>query len=233
MRRLALLALALALAAPAPAAQVRPQPGAGDPRIQVVDYDPSQVIQIQAAPGYQVTLEFGSDEQIQNVAVGDSGAWQVSANRTGGHIFLKPLQPIATNMTVVTSQRVYAFELVPLPGPSPDMAYWIRFRYPGAAGAPQSASAELIVEGRYRLSGEASLRPSRISDDGQHTYIEFPRDAAIPAIYAVDERGSESLVNGMMRDDLYVIDSVVQRLVFRIDQHVAHATRLPQQRMAR
>jgi len=232
VKRLALLALALAAAAPA-AAQVRPQPGAGDPRIQVVDYDPAQVIQIQAAPGYQVTLEFGSDEQIENVAVGDSGAWQVSANRAGGHIFLKPLQPIATNMTVVTSQRVYAFELVPLPGPSPDMAYWIRFRYPGAAGTQQSASAELIVEGRYRLSGEASLRPSRISDDGQHTYIEFPRDAAIPAIYAVDERGSESLVNGMMRDDLYVIDSVVPRLVFRIDQHVAHATRLQQQRMAR
>ena len=232
MRRLALLAFALAAAAPA-AAQVRPQPGAGDPRIQVVDYDPAQVIQIQAAPGYQVTLEFGSDEQIENVAVGDSGAWQVSANRAGGHIFLKPLQPIATNMTVVTSQRVYAFELVPLPGPSPDMAYWVRFRYPGAAGPQQSASAELIVEGRYRLSGESSLRPSRISDDGQHTYIEFPRDAAIPAIYAVDERGSESLVNGMMRDDLYVIDSVVQRLVFRIDQHVAHATRLQQQRMAR
>ena len=232
MRRLVLLALALAAAAPA-AAQIRPQPGAGDPRIQVIDYDPNQVIQIQAAPGYQVTLEFGSDEQIQNVAVGDSGAWQVSANRTGGHIFLKPLQPIATNMTVVTSQRVYAFELVPLSGPSPDMAYWVRFRYPGAAGAQQSASAELIVEGRYRLSGDASLRPSRISDDGQHTYIEFPRDAAIPAIYAVDERGTESLVNGMMRDDVYVIDAVVQRLVFRIDQHVAHATRLQQQRLAR
>jgi len=215
------------------AAQIRPQPGAGDPRIQVIDYDPNQVIQIQAAPGYQVTLEFGSDEQIENVAVGDSGAWQVSANRSGGHIFLKPLQPIATNMTVVTSQRVYAFELVPLPGPSPDMAYWVRFRYPAATTRQQSATAELVLEGRYRLSGEASLRPSRMSDDGEHTYIQFPRDAAIPAIYAVDERGTESLVNGMMRDDVYVIDAVVQRLVFRIDQHVAHATRLQQQRLAR
>ena len=232
MRCPALLALALAAATPA-AAQIRPQPGAGDPRIHVIDYDPNQVIEIQAAPGYQVTLEFGSDEQIENVAVGDSGAWQVSANRAGGHIFLKPLQPIATNMTVVTSQRVYAFELVPLSGPSLDMAYWVRFRYPGAARAQYSASAELILEGRYRLSGEASLRPSRISDDGLQTFVQFPRDAAIPAIYAVDERGNESLVNGMMRDDLYVIDAVVPRLVFRIDQHVARATRLQQQQTAR
>ena len=33
----------------------------------------------------------------------------------------------------------------------------------------------------------------------------------------------------MMRDDLFVIDSVVPRLVFRIDQHVARATRLAPQ----
>lgn len=235
MRRALFLGLALCAATPA-LAQVRPVPmaGGGDPRIQTVDYDANQVVQIQAAPGYQVTLHFGADEVIENVAVGDSAAWQVSANRNGGHLYLKPLQGVPTNMTVVTNVRIYAFDLVPLPGPSPDMAYTVRFNYPSGAGGPQqTATAELIVEGRYRLSGEQSLRPSRISDDGQHTYIEFPREAAIPAIYAVDERGNESLVNGMMRDDLYVIDAVVPRLIFRIDQHVARATRLQQERTAR
>lgn len=232
MRRVLAPVLALCAAMPA-AAQVHPTPGAGDPRIQTVDYDASQIVQIQAAPGYQVTLQFGADETIENVAVGDSTAWQVSANRNGAQLYLKPLQPVPTNMTVVTSVRIYLFDLVPLPGPTADMAYTIRFNYPSAASPQQSAEAELIVEGRYRLSGERTLRPSRISDDGQHTYIEFPRDAAIPAIYAVDERGNESLVNGMMRDDLFVIDAVVPRLVFRIDQHVAQATRLQQQRTAR
>jgi type IV secretion system protein VirB9 len=224
------LLLALALAAAPVSAQIRPQPGAGDPRIQSVEYDANQVVQIQAAPGYQVTLELGSDEQIENVAVGDSGAWQVTANRNGDRLFVKPVQSgVTTNMTVVTNVRIYAFELVPLFGPSPDMAYTIRFRYPATDAASASAEAEQIIEGRYRLSGERTLRPSRISDDGRHTYIEFPRDQAIPAIYAVDDRGQESLVNGMMRDDLFVIDSVVPRLVFRIDQHVARATRVAPQ----
>lgn len=232
MRRAALIALALCVATPA-MAQVRPVAGSGDPRLQTIDYDANQVVQIQAAAGYQVTLQFGADEVIENVAVGDSAAWQVSANRNGGHLYIKPLQMVPTNMTVVTNVRVYAFDLVPLSGPTPDMAYTVRFNYPAAAGPLQSATAELVVEGRYRLSGEQSLRPSRISDDGQHTYIEFPREAAIPAVYAVDERGNESLVNGMMRDDLYVIDAVVPRLIFRIDQHVARATRLQQERTAR
>ena len=233
MRRAFVLGLTLWATGPA-LAQVRPMSGVGDPRIQSVNYDANQIVQIQAAPGYQVTLQFAADELIENVAVGDSSAWQVSANRNGGNLYLKPLQAIPTNMTVITNVRTYLFDLVPLPGPTPDMAYTVRFTYPSAGPGPlQSAEAELIVVGRYRLSGEHSLRPSRISDDGQHTYVEFPRDAAIPAIYSVDERGRESLVNGMMRDDLFVIDEVVPRLVFRIDQHTAQATRLQHERTAR
>jgi type IV secretion system protein VirB9 len=221
-----LVVLAAALIAAPLAAQVRPQPGTGDPRIQTVDYDANQVVQIQAAPGYQVTLEFGSDEQIESVAVGDSGAWQVTANHRGGHLFIKPLRDgVSTNMTVVTSSRIYAFELTPLYGAAADMAYTVRFRYPAAASAAP-AEPEAVAEGRYRVSGERSLRPSRISDDGRHTYIEWPRDRALPAVYALDDRGQEALVNGMMRDDLYVIDSVVPRLVFRIDRHVARAVRV-------
>ena len=227
-----LLAAVLALA-PAPlCAQVQPRPAGGDPRIQIVDYDAAQVIQLQAATGYQLTIEFGPDEQIENVAVGDSTAWQATPNRRGDHLFVKPLQSsVSTNMTVVTSVRVYLFELTPLSGPTPEMAYTVRFSYPneeGAGTAIAQAEAEQVVEGRYRLSGTRSLRPSRISDDGRHTYIEWPRDRALPAVYAIDAQGRESLVNGMMRDDMFVIDSVAQRLIFRIDRHVARATRVEQ-----
>ena len=35
------------------------------------------------------------------------------------------------------------------------------------------------------------------------------RPASLPAVYALDEQGQERLVNGMMRDDLFVIDGVV------------------------
>ncbi|HST36155.1 MAG TPA: TrbG/VirB9 family P-type conjugative transfer protein [Allosphingosinicella sp.] len=230
MRR-ALLAAAFALlAAPLPA-QDQPAAPAGDPRIRVVDYSEDRVIPLQAAPGYQLTVEFGPDEQIESVAVGDSAAWQVTPNRRRDHLFVKPIQSgVPTNMTVVTSVRVYLFDLTPLYGASADMAYTVRFSYPdaGAAGATQQAEAEQVLEGRYRVSGARSLRPSRISDDGRHTYIEWARDRSIPAVYAIDAQGREGLVNGMMRDDIFVIDSVAQRLIFRIDQATARATRVEQ-----
>jgi type IV secretion system protein VirB9 len=222
---------ALALASPL-AAQLQPQPGDGDPRIQTVDYDPDQVVLLYGAPGYQVTVEFGPDEQIENVAVGDSGAWQVTPNRRGDHLFVKPVQAgVPTNMTVVTSVRIYLFELAPLYGPSSEMAYRVRFQYPGAGPEPAADAAQTAaVDGRYRLSGARALRPSRIADDGRHTYIEWPRDRTLPAVYALDANGQESLVNGAMRDELFVIDGVERRLVFRIDREVARAERVAPKR---
>jgi type IV secretion system protein VirB9 len=224
VRRLALLA---ALAATPLGAQVQPTPGATDPRVQSVDYDADRVVQLQGAPGYQLTVEFAADEQIESVAVGDSAAWQVTPNRRGDHLFVKPVQAgVSTNMTVVTSARVYLFELAPLFAPSPDMAYTVRFRYPAPAAAAEQEQAGPRVEGHYKVSGARALRPSRIGDDGTHTYIEWPRERALPAVYALNEQGAESLVNGAMRDDLFVIDGVARRLIFRIDNQIARAERM-------
>ena len=221
----ALLAFLALIASPL-AAQIRPQASAGgDPRVQTVEYRPDQVVSLEVAPGYQLMLEFAPDERIESVAVGDSAAWQVTPNRNGDRVFVKPLQSLPSNLTVVTSARLYAFELSPLFGPSADMAYVVRFTYPTAETGTADAGPAAL-EGRYRLSGARALRPSRISDDGRHTYIEWPRDRALPAVYALDERGQEALVNGMMRDDLFVIDAVVPRLVFRIDRDVARAERV-------
>jgi type IV secretion system protein VirB9 len=225
------LALAAALLALAPAAaQVRPQPGDGDRRLQSVDYAPDQVVTLEVATGYQLTVELAPDEQVENVAVGDSAAWQVTANRRGDRLFIKPLQSgVTTNMTVITNARVYAMDLLPLSGPSTEMAYTVRFRYPeaGEDTAADDGDAEPVLAGRYRLSGARRLRPSRIGDDGRQTFIEWPQDRPLPAVYAIGRDGQETLVNGMMRDDVFVIDSVVQRLVFRIDRDLAQARRVP------
>jgi type IV secretion system protein VirB9 len=229
MKRLVLLA-ALLLAVGGPAdAQVRPQPGAGDPRLQTVEYREGDVVLLELAPGYQMTIELAQDEQIENVALGDSAAWQVTPNRRGDRLFLKALQAgMPTNMTVITSSRLYAMELSPLSGPTAEMAYVVRYSYPEAAQEAQEPEPVAVV-GTYRLSGSRRLRPTSVVDDGVHTYIQWPRDVPLPAVYSVDEQGRESLINGMMRDDVFVIDEIVRRLVFRIDNATAGAVRRRQE----
>ena len=226
--RIALFLIALLLPGAA-MAQVRPVPGPGDPRIQTIVYDANQVVQLQVASGYQLAIEFAPDERIENVAIGESGAWQVTPNKRGDHLFIKSLQAgVTTNLTVVTDARSYAFELQPLFGPLPNMAYTVRFTYPAPASAVVAGTAATPEPGRYKLGGTKALRPTQIDDDGVHTYIVFPADKPLPAIFAIDEKGHEMLVDGGMRDGQYVIDDVKPKLLFRLDRDVATAVRVKQ-----
>lgn len=219
------LAILLALLGTGAEAQVRPQPGYGDARMQTVDYRRDQVVQIEGAPGYQVMIALAPDEQVQNVAIGDSGAWQVVASQSGNMLFVRPTQDgVSTNMTVITSARFYAFDLVPAHGTPP---YEIRFRYPAepTSGAAADAGDAGDPVGLYRLTGTRSLWPVRINDDGAKTYIDWPQDVSLPAVFIIDDYGRERLANGNMRDGFYVIDSVHEQLLFRIDRKTARATR--------
>lgn len=207
-------------------AQYRPQPSGGDPRLQTVEYRNNQVVTLEVAPGYQLALEFAADERIESVGLGDSSAWMVSPTKRGDHLFVKATQPgVSTNMTVVTDIRTYAFDLHPLPGPSATMAYTVRFSYPPPPGALTQTEPAAAPDVRYRVSGDRKLRPSAISDDGIKTYIEWPADVAMPAVYSINDQGREALVNGMVQNKILVIDGVAQRLLFRIDKRVARATR--------
>ncbi|RSV43821.1 type VI secretion protein [Sphingomonas sp. ABOLE] len=228
--RAAILLLLLATNAEA---QIRPRPAGPNAHVQSVDFIAGQVVQLQSAPGYQLMVELAPDEHVENVALGDSGAWQVNLNHAGNRLFLKPLQAGATtNMTVVSDARLYLFDLTTISAPEADTPYTVQFRYPapvllarlpGSAGAAQP---EVPPVGRYKLRGDKGLRPAGIHDDGVQTYIEFAPGVPRPAIYAIDGRGRETLINGMMRDGRMVVDSVAPTLVFRIDRRKATAARV-------
>lgn len=231
--RSAILSIALILTASPAAAQISPRPGLGDPHFQQVDYHDGEITQVRAAPGFELMVELSPDEQIKNVAVGDPRAWSVSASRDGNRLFLRPLEAgSSTNMTVVTSVRTYAFDLFALGAPSSDMPYTIQFHYPGKSDAGNDGGYVDVAAikrrlSRYRISGDRLLRPSSVSNDGEHTYISWPKDAPIPAVYTRDSTGNERLLNGKMGvDDIYVVDGAPQRLIFRIDRSVATADRI-------
>lgn len=227
-----LLLLSIALAAPV-SAQMQPFFSGTNPHLQYVDYLAGQIVQLRSAPGYQLMVELSPDEQIQSIALGDNSSWAVNASKEGDRLFLKATQAgPTTNLTVVTSVRVYNFDLQALPSASPDMPYTVEFRYPAQSsfrpdGGYVDVSAAARRLSKYRMSGDRQLRPTSVSDDGKNTYISWPKSAEIPAIYGIDRSGNEVLLNGMMgTDDVYVVDGVPFKLTFRIDRHVARAERV-------
>ena len=222
--RWAVLAIAL-IALPAQAA-VSPRPSLGDPRIQVVGYDPTEVVQLKAALGYQLTIEFDPAEQIENVAIGDSLGWQVIPNRKANLLFVKPMERVpATNMTVVTNLRRYNFELSVRPG-SPkaaDVLYTLRFEYPQPVPviveAPPPPPPPRAANRAYSYEGSARIVPAAVFDDGAATYFQFGDGADQPAIFAL-EGGEEAMVNWRIRDDYVVVDRLAHGFVLRRGEEV-------------
>lgn len=123
MIRITTLALILLTAPTLSHAEKQPQRGSADARVRYVTYNPRDVVNIVGHYGYQTLVQFANYEQIENISIGDSLAWQVVPNERGNLLFLKPIEKDAeTNLTVVTSapsadaptgvsQRIYVFSL--------------------------------------------------------------------------------------------------------------------------
>ena len=91
-------------------------------------------------------------------------------------------------------------------------------------GAPDIAVEPVTT--RYKLSGNKALWPTAMSDDGQFTAIVWAPGTTMPAVYLINERGKEAIVNGTVRDGAYMIEGVASRYVFRLGKDSASARRL-------
>lgn len=204
-------------------AATTPQPGPVDPHIQSVLFDPEQVVQLRGALGWQIMLEFSPDERIENVSIGDALAWQVTPNKKARNLFLKPLiKNASTNMTVVTDRRQYSFLLES--GPRSALTPWVvRFEYPREIVVAVEEPLPLPpppLNFAYSASGDPSLRPMRVWDDGQMTYFEFAEMVPIPAIFAGSGR-QETLVNSMVRGQVVVVQQTGGNYTIRSGKQVA------------
>ena len=231
----ALLAAAALSGAPTPTPPAPPMtmaplmrasgPPAVSPHIRMVPFDPNQLVLLHGDLGFQMVVEFALDEHIENVSIGDGLAWQITPNKRANLLFLKPLDAgILTNMTVVTDQRRYAFELdAPRTAPGKrraDRTYVVHFIYPETA-APQTAAAKTGPlppkhgNTHYSYEGGRSLVPAEVFDDGRFTYFRWAEASATPAIFALSGEGGETLVNYGVRDGYVVVEQVAPRFVLR------------------
>ena len=97
---------------------------------------------------------------------------------------------------------------LPPPAPSPRGG---RRRAAAGRADRSSNSSYSIAEGE----GSDDIVPTLVFDDGRFTYLRFPGNREIPAVFHVLGDGSETLVNTRMEDDLLVVDRVSRRLMLR------------------
>lgn len=218
------LLAALLVAHPA-LAEVVPQSFGGDSRIREVMYDPDEVVRLEGVVGYHLHLQFEDGESFVNLGAGDGAALEVGTE--GRHLLLKPKQPaVATNLTILTSRRVYTIEYSARRGPEARPAvYAVRFWYPetkaAAAAAPEVVPSEVDRNEDYWACGAGELRPVEAWDDGVQTRLRFAARGEWPAIFVANADGSEGLVNFHVEGDVAVVHRVARKFVLRRGERVA------------
>ncbi len=100
--------------------------------------------------------------------------------------------------------------------------------YPGTGGATpygartkisesgiQSAGAPKDLNFDYSFKGEEALSPSAVFDNGEFTYFKFPDMDSLPAIFAVDKKRNESIVNYHIEGEYVVVERLAGQFTLR------------------
>jgi type IV secretion system protein VirB9 len=224
--------LSLSLLVGSVSAGVIPSRGKQDPRIRSVIYDPAQVYELHGYVGFSIELEFEADEHFEGHGGGDLEAIAIAAHTN--HVILKPrAQQVLTNFVIYTDRRAYRFDYS-VEARAPDLpvdeiVYAVRFEYPDAIAAHDLAraksqaidselkggSAARSQNWNYWFCGHRAVRPTGVFDDGVHTHLSFGRRAELPAIFVLNDDGSESLLNLNVEHGDIVVHRVARRLIVR------------------
>lgn len=149
-------------------AEIIPEKSPYDSRMRIINYNRMDVVKLATFYGVSTHIEFGSDEVIKDVAIGDDQAWNIVPR--GNHLFVKPKATKAdTNITVVTDKHVYNFALVVQPRSlkdstawkDPNLVYGVSFRYPeqeaAKLAAEQAEKAKAVAQNRRLSSMKGKL----------------------------------------------------------------------------
>jgi P-type conjugative transfer protein TrbG len=201
-------------------------------------YSADQAPIIKAAPLQETVISLEPGEKFSNISSGDPSRWSYAVAVSGQgtlqqqNILIKPSAPsIGTNMVITTNKRIYTLRLVSMSNPDASSMRVIRFWYPDEMRmATQATEDETSVAANvsldhlnfnYHVSGAGwhsslpSWAPTRIFDDGVHTYIQFPASIAardMPILFIRRDDKNE-LVNYRYQAPYFVVDKLFKQAV--------------------
>lgn len=200
------------LALPAMALEL-PKASRADHRVRYATYNPANVIQLDAVIGVATLIVLEEGETYSYHVFGDSAAYAFTYK--DNNLFFKPIaQQANTNLIVVTDRRNYAFRLTYSDKHDGLALYKLVLRYPDSdARRAQTAREQNEIKTAfaqagtpinwrsYTQSGDLTIAPIHAWDDGRQTWLQFPNQADIPAVYRVTPEGQEVITNFHMADD--------------------------------
>ena len=184
-------------------------------------YTADGVTQLLASPGMMTQIVFAENEKILTIQNGDLDAWMVRVDKMSPYmLFIKPtLVGSNTNMTVVTNHHSYYFHLMSeaaVDQVDSKQPYAIRFQYRQTKSLT-NRSKHTVHHMRYSYSGDRSIKPVSVYDDGQFIYMRFNQQQPLPAVFAVSTPlGREAMVNVRYANHQLIVERLEPQLTLRL-----------------
>jgi len=210
------------------AAVQEPTPGGYINAIQVYPFMDGAIYRLFAAPEKVSDITLQAGEQLVAISSGDTARWIIGDTYSGVatakqvHVLVKPYTTgLRTNLVITTDRRTYHLQLESTPATAMAAISW---SYPqdtllalqvaqAKTEAAAPVAAGIVVDDLhfgYAITGDKPVwRPLHVFDDGQKTYIEFPRTLAqgeAPPLFVVGEGGQAELLNYRVQHNYYVVD---------------------------
>ena len=224
--------------------------------IQLYPYTPGSLYQVYTSPSQVTDIALEKGEALTSVSAGDTERWTVGDTVSGSganeqvHILVKPMAPqLSTNAVITTTKRTYYLDLKSFADTYMAAVSW---RYPH--DSIRQIKSRILDEPRvtqasftkanldfdpeelrfdYSIKGDTPIwRPTRVFDDGQKIYIEFPEGLAVseaPPLFITDgDDKMGKLVNYRVKDGFYIVDRLFDFAELRLgekDQTVVRIVR--------
>ena len=204
-----------------------------DARFRTLSYKPNAVYRFFIPYDTSTYLEFESGETVTSYSFNNQKqvAWDIATVQN--RMYIRPVESDAdTQVTVMTNKRVYFFELFAKESDAKDIfkdqdfVFYTKFNYPSSEdgeGIKKYATSALPnldkpeeYNFNYTITGEETIFPTKIFDDGRFTYFEFKEKGGImPAIFTVDSTNHEALANYRILGPYVAIEAINARFTLR------------------
>ena len=212
--------------------------------IMTYDYMPGALYQVYCAPLSVTDIQFQPGENVISVAAGDTLRWEVSKTYSGEgvsrreHILIKPTDNgLQNGLVVTTSKRTYHLMLHATSrtymasvqwrySDSPAGSFVKNFSNPNSVSTASSGPQGLNLnelDFNYNVEVVNGYQPAwlpiMVFNDGQKTYIEFPKNIQdSPTLFIGDNPSNDQAVNYRVEGNYYVVDQVIGKAQLRTGQ---------------
>ncbi len=219
---------------------VYPRQYGAEARFKSFTYNEEAIYRFEGFFDQATLIELDEKETVRTMYP-NHRCWQITPQQN--KLFLRPIQfdtnkKICTEedskftLTIMTEERKYFLAVSASKGKDPfDGNFVVQFRYPKKAkdskGKASGSSGNIIQYAvqnmpdiknpknnlNYTASGDKSIIPSLIFDDGRFIYMKF--DGIVPGVFSVDKDGYEGIVNFRMIGPYLAVEGIYKIFTLR------------------